>query len=144
MPDECVAFSQLRKRYLGLTRQVIDQTNLLLKTPPCDRDVQQAEAHRLVGEFFKTQEAFAKHRREHPVHGQILEEVLYGLADVVVVFCRDGALIQTREAIVAKLHDKELARGLLFSSEQWFDCVTYLAKLIERINGQHSDETPPS
>ena len=75
--DECMAFSQLRKSYLGLMRQVIDRTHLLLKTLPTERDVHQAEAHRLVSEFFQTQEAFANHRREHSVHGQILEEVLF-------------------------------------------------------------------
>jgi hypothetical protein len=120
-------------------RQVIDQTNLLLKAAPSERDVHQAEAHRLVSEFFQTQEAVANHRHEHSIHGQILEDVLFEVANVVVVFCRDGALIQTREAIVAKMPDQQLARGLLFSSEQWFDCINSLTKLIERIEDQSSD-----
>ena len=68
--------------------------------------------------------------------GKSSKRSFFEVADVVVVFCRDGALIQMREAIVGKLPDKELARGLLFSSEQ-FDCVNSLAKLIERIEGQH-------
>ncbi len=136
MPDECLAFSQLRRSYLGLMRQVIDRTNLLLKTAPSERDANQAEAHRLVNEFFQMQEAFPNHRHEHSIYGQILEDVLFELANVVVVFCRDGALIQTREAIVAKLPDKPLAQGLIFSSEQWFDCANSLAMLIKRIEGE--------
>ena len=141
MPNECVALSQLRERYLGLMKRFIDHTGRLLKATPPERGALQAEQLRLFSEFWEAQEAVAKHRRKHPVHGQILEDTIFVLVELVVAFCRDGAMVKTHEALIERIPDKELARGLLFSSERWLDYVSELAKLIERIDGQHSDGT---
>ena len=141
MPAECMIFFELRKRYLASMRQFIDKTDGLLRRSASGRNVRQSEADRLIREFFQIQEELASHAREHPVHGKMSEDLVFVLADVVVIFCRDGAMIQTREATVAKLADTDLARGLLFSSEQWLDSVDRLAKLIDCVEGQTSERT---